>query len=62
MTRQSVRVFGGPLDGGLYELDGDLGSLINLNTAAGVCTYQFGTSESGAPILDYIGVRPPDGP
>ena len=44
MTRQSVRVFGGPLDGGLYELDGELGSLINLNTAAGVCTNQFATS------------------
>lgn len=62
MTRQSVRVFGGPLDGGLYELDGDLGSLINLNTAAGVCTYQFATSgQDEQVILNYIGRVTDDG-
>lgn len=62
MSRQPVRVFGGPLDGGVYDLDPEPGALVELSFAAGVCTYQFGTSESGAPILDYIGVRPPDGP
>lgn len=59
MNRQPVPVFGGPLDGGLYDLDPKPGALIDLISAAGVCTYLFGTSESGAPILDYIGVRPP---
>lgn len=34
---------GAPLDGGIYELYGEAGSFINLNTAAGVCKYQFAT-------------------
>jgi hypothetical protein len=59
--RRPVRVFGGPLDGGLYDLDVDPGALIELNSPAGVCTYQFRTSDGGEPILNYIGSGPRDG-
>ena len=56
MSRRTVRVFGGPLDGGIYELYGEPGSLINLNTAAGVCTYQFATSDQNEQIIvKYVG-------
>lgn len=56
MIRRPVRVFGGPLDGGIYELHGEPGSLIDLNTAAGVCTYQFAISDQDQRIvLNYVG-------
>ncbi len=51
MSRRPVRVIGGPLDGGVYELPGEPGAPINLNTAAGVCIYQF--EEDGT--LTYVG-------
>jgi hypothetical protein len=61
VKRQPVRVFGGPLDGGVYELEAEPGALIELNSAAGVCTYQFGTGQGGEHILQYIAVGPLDG-
>lgn len=59
--RRPVRVFGGPLDGGVFDLDIDPGALIDLSSAAGVCTYQFGASAAGEPLLNYVGVGPVDG-
>ena len=55
MTLRAVRVIGGPLDGGVYDLDGEAGAAINLNSAAGVCLYEFGTSDEEELILNYIG-------
>ena len=56
MRRQPVRAVGGPLDGGIYEICGEPGSLINLSTAAGVRSYQFAISDQDdRMILNYIG-------
>ena len=55
MNQGSVRVFGGPLDGNSYDLPGDVGSTVELNSAAGVCVYQFASSGNGERILNYVG-------
>lgn len=50
----SVQVVGGPLDGHQYDLKGAAGELIELNSAAGVCVYQFAQSDNDELILHYI--------
>jgi len=64
MTSEKVQVIGGPLDGNAFDLSGAPGETIELNTAAGVCTYRF-TAEDDGTVLHYVGrtnVRtdPPD--
>jgi len=50
----AVRVFGGPLDGSAFDLSGAPGETIELNTAAGVCTYRFAAEDDGI-VLHYVG-------
>jgi len=50
-----VRVVGGPLDGNVYELQGDIGEQIELDSAAGVGVYEFAKSENGETVLNFLG-------
>ena len=54
MKTGPVHVLGGPLDGNSYDLPGEEGSPIELNSAAGVCVYQFELTESGERVLKYL--------
>lgn len=58
MSVRAVRVIGGPLDGGTYDLDGDPEERIDLNSAAGVCVYEFATSDADEHVVNYIGPAP----
>ena len=50
-----IHVVGGPLDGNEYELAGEVGDVISLNTPAGVCAYEFKISPEGETSLHYLG-------
>jgi hypothetical protein len=55
MANFPVRVVGGPLDGNEYELEFQVGKRIDLNSATGVCVYEFALAEDGAPVLYFVG-------
>lgn len=55
MAKVPVRVIGGPLDGNVYELKGQVGERIDLNSAAGVCVYEFATTEDRSLVLYFVG-------
>ena len=55
MDKIPVRVIGGPLDGQAFTLEGKVGEQIDLNSAAGVCVYEFATTESGEAVLHFVG-------
>ena len=55
MKRGPVLVVGGPLDGNKYDLPGDVGGTIELNSAAGVCVYELALAEDGTKIASYLG-------
>jgi hypothetical protein len=55
VSKSSVLVIGGPLDGNIYELEVEMGGQIELNSAAGVCVYEFSKSSDGQPVLYFVG-------
>lgn len=59
MTTQPTQVLDGPLGGNAYDLEGEVGESIDLNSAAGVCTYEFVLSEEDEVVLRYVGPATP---
>ena len=55
----TVRVLDGPLGGNSYELGGEPGEVIVLNSAAGVCNYQCTLVDDGELALIYLGPADP---
>lgn len=56
-----IRLVGGPLHGNQYDLAGEVGDRIDLNSPAGVCEYEFTMSPEGAIGLTYTGPAGPRG-
>jgi hypothetical protein len=56
-----IRLVGGPLHGNRYDLVGEVGDRIDLNSPAGVCAYEFSVSPEGETALTYVGPASPRG-
>ena len=54
-SRVQYTVEGGPLDGNSYELRGEIGSTVELTSAAGVGIYRFTENGDGETVLEYLG-------
>jgi hypothetical protein len=50
-----IDLVGGPLDGKEFDLAGEAGDRIDLNSPAGVCVYEFALSPEGRMSLVYVG-------
>jgi hypothetical protein len=55
MGKIPVRLIGGPLDGQVFDLKGKPGEQMELNSAAGVCVYEFATADNGEAVMHFVG-------